>query len=109
MDKRILMIAALALAAVACGDDSDDEGGVIIKTDGAVPTQIDASVDASVPSIDSSVPDSSTPNTVKGAPGCFSGVPTTSAQLLNACAEGYREFDNAKRIPGYVKGQLPPL
>jgi hypothetical protein len=45
---------------------------------------------------------------VKGAPGCFSGTPTTSVQFLNACAEGYVLFDNLQRLPGYTGG-LPSI
>jgi hypothetical protein len=109
MNKRIIMLAALAFAAVACGDDDETGPGVIIRTDASVPP-----IDAAVPSIDSSVPaDSSTPDTgistgVKGAPGCFAGKPGTSKELLNACAEGFVEFDNTKRIPGFT-GTLPSL
>ncbi len=115
MNKRIILIATLALAAVACGDDDDNDsdGGVQIRTDASIPNPtLDASIDSSTPNnqLDSSTPgDGSTP-TVKGAPGCFAGTPTTSVQFLNACAEGYREFNNETRLPGYKKGQpLPAL
>jgi hypothetical protein len=109
MDKRIFMIAALAMATVACGDD--DSGGdddVVIRSDSSVPNPtIDGGLDSGTTSDGGNTSDGSTP---KGAPGCFSGTPTTSVQFLNACADGYREFDNAARLPGYVKGKpLPQL
>jgi hypothetical protein len=104
MNKRIFVLAALVLAAVACGDDDEAGPDDIIRNDGSVPP-----VDAGNGGLDATVtqPDAgdSGSNTVKGAPGCFSGTPTTSVQLLNKCAEGYVEFDNLKRLPGYTGGR----
>jgi hypothetical protein len=111
MNKRIILLAALALAAVACGDDDGDGGSDenTIRADGSInnPT-IDAGpgLDATTNNPDSATPDSG--STVKGAPGCFSGTPTTNVQFLNACAEGYVPFDNLQRLPGYTGG-LPPI
>jgi hypothetical protein len=45
----------------------------------------------------------------KGVNGCYSCAPKTNVQLLNACATGCVPFDNAKRLPGYQPGKLPPL
>lgn len=109
MNKRIIMLAALALAAVACGDDDEAGPDNTIRSDGSInnPT-IDAGpgLDATTAQPDSATPDTGTnPNPVKGAPGCFAGTPTTNVQLLNSCAEGYVEFDNLKRLPGYTGGR----
>jgi hypothetical protein len=111
MDKRTFVLAALAIAAVACSDDDDPTPAVVIKNDGSVNAPIDAgtgSIDSSVPATNDAATDGSTSTTVKGAPNCFSGTPTTSQQLLNACAEGYLEFDNYKRIPQF-NGTLPTI
>jgi hypothetical protein len=112
MNKRIIMLAALALASVACGDDDEAGPGTIIRNDGSVSPPIDAGaggLDANIPQPDASAQtDSGSNPVVKGAPNCFAGTPTTSVQLLNACAEGYQVFDNSKRLPNF-NGTLPSL
>lgn len=108
MNKRIFMLAALALVAVACGDDDDEAAPPVLRPDGSVvQPPIDAGgLDANVPQGDSSVVDTGVnPNPVKGAPNCFAGTPTTSVQLLNACAEGFVAFDDTTRLPGYTGGR----
>jgi hypothetical protein len=111
MNKRILLLAALALAAVACGDDDGDGSSDdnTIRADGSINNPIDASagIDATASQPDSATADSGS-NPVKGAPGCFAGTPTTSVQFLNACAEGYVLFHNLQRLPGYTGG-LPTI
>ncbi|HEX5658014.1 MAG TPA: hypothetical protein VFX59_12500 [Polyangiales bacterium] len=110
MNKRIIMIAALALAAVACGDDDGGgDDGVVLRPDSSITNPAfdgGLGLDATVAQDANVSGDGSTP---KGAPGCFSATPTSSTQFLNACAEGYRLFDNKTRLQGFVEGQLPPL
>jgi hypothetical protein len=109
MNKRIFVLAALALAAVACGDDDGEAAPPVIRPDGGgiVTPPLDASIDANVPQGDGSVVDTGV-GPRPGAPNCFAGTPTTSVQLLNSCAEGYVEFNNLQRLPGYTGG-LPSI
>jgi len=120
-NRQLLATLALGLSLVACGDDGEKgpSGGPSINLDSGVP-KLDSGLgnDATVsPGTDGSVlVDSGVPPVVntgdcKGANGCYSCKPTptiTNAQLLNTCFTGCREFDNAKRIPGFT-GTLPPL
>ena len=69
-----------------------------VPLDGSLNPQNDAAADAGLPS-----------GECKGQNGCYSCKPTTSVQLLNACATGCVPFDNAKKLPNYRPGQLPPL
>lgn len=106
MDKRIIMLAALAFAAVACGDD-EDPAPPLNFPDTGVQSPIDAGIDSSTPNQSDASTDGSTP-VVVGAPNCFRGTAKTNNELLNACAEGWVVFDNNTRLPGY-NGTLPPL
>jgi hypothetical protein len=123
-NRQLLAALALGLSFAACGDDGEKgpSGGPSINLDGGVPALIDSGLgkDATsvVPGTDGAavvdsgvvVPPVNTGD-CKGANGCYSCKPTptiTSPQLLNTCSTGCREFDNAKRIPGFT-GTLPPL
>jgi len=124
-NRQLLATLALGLSFAACGDDGEKgpSGGASINLDSGVPGAIDSGIgkDATtvVPGADGAtvvdsgvvvVPPVNTGD-CKGANGCYSCKPTptiTSAQLLNTCSTGCREFDNAKRIPGFTL-PLPPL
>ncbi len=117
-DRMRLRTALLAFALLAaCGDDTDNvpSNGINLDAstlDGATPTT-DAGgtlLDAALGADAGVVVDAGSGASCQGANGCYSCKPTTSVQLLNACAEGCQPFDNTKRLPaGYVPGQLPPL
>ena len=112
----------LGVSAAACGDDSGEKGpsgGPSINLDSGV-ASLDSGLgsdattstggDGATVLVDSGTPVVNTGD-CKGANGCYSCKPTptiTSAQLLNTCSTGCREFDNTKRIPGFA-GTLPPL
>lgn len=121
--RQLLATLALGLSFAACGDDGENKPSdrPSINLDSGVPT-IDSGLgkDATsvVPGSDGAtvadggvVPPPVNTGDCKGANGCYSCKPTptiTSAQLLNSCSTGCREFDNATRIPGFT-GTLPPL
>lgn len=95
---RWTTFALFALGLLACG--SDDE---------SIPSGPNLGVDGGIPRLDGGDP---TGLTDGGAPGtCRSqiGRGASNTDLLNACAEGCQPFDNAKRLPGYQAGKLPPL
>jgi len=95
---------ALGIFSTACGsdDESAPSGGPNLGIDGSVPR-----LDAGDPTglADGGVPTGE----CKGQNGCYACKPANSVQLLNSCAEGCQAFDNAKRLPGYQPGKLPPL
>jgi hypothetical protein len=119
---RALVLLALGLSASACGDDTEKgptgnsivDGSVFTPSiDAGTPSQPGPSTgnqgDATTPTTPVTGIDSGAPSAdCKGTNGCYSCKPATSAQFLNACAEGCQKFDNSKRIPGFT-GTLPPI
>lgn len=132
-----LLSLALALGAVACGDDEDKapparDGGNSFTDEDADTEEEDASRP------DGSRPDSGTPRQDAGAEedgggdtpdggesceaskaeaddkdwveGCYKCAPETSEQLLNSCATGWRTFDPDQYPNGWQPGEdLPAL
>lgn len=101
----------LSLLTAACGgDDEVAPTTPDLRIDGGPAAS--AGIDAGTQPTGSTGADAgaATGGECKGANGCFACKPATSLQLLNACAEGCRPFDNAKRLPGFEPGKpLPPL
>lgn len=99
MRTRLLTVFVLVGASLtACGGDEENgpSGGPSLGIDGGIPR------------LDGGDP---TGLTDGGSGTCKSqvGKQASNTDLLNACAEGCQPFDNAKRLPGYQPGKLPPL
>ena len=105
---RTPALLAIGFALLGCGDDGEaGPSGPSIDLDGGGITPLDAtsSSDATQAVSDAGAPSGE----CRGPSGCYSCAPKTNAELLNACAEGCRPFNNAQRLPGFQPGKLPPL
>jgi hypothetical protein len=119
-----LLLLAFAGAGFACGDNSKDEAppedtGTFTRRDaGDKEEEDDASEEETGDAGDAGAADAASEDTLTASEkeakasgwvaGCYK-KPTTSEELLNSCATGWRLFDESLYPADWKKDQLPSL